>query len=179
MKKVELLQKMLKFFAACIFLAVLYYVISAIWNIVSVVIYYSAQNIDNSFWYDALKYIERSTPAATLAYRWSAIVYCVADMVSFIMVFKYLLDVIEEGTPFTPHSARHMTFIGLKTIFLPLIAELIALIIHLCYGVGSEYSDHMPVVISVIFGVVLLFVSLILHHVAELEEKLKNIENKE
>ena len=74
MKKVELLQKMLKFFAACIFLAVLYYVMSAIWNVVSIVVYYSAQNIDKNFWHDVLKYIERSSPAATLAYRWSSIV---------------------------------------------------------------------------------------------------------
>lgn len=179
MRKIDLLQKLLGFFAAIVALATIYYTLSAIWNIISVIIYSFPEMVKTDFWQNALIYIERGSREATLAYRWSGLVYSVADIFSFAMVFKYILDVIKAGTPFTLHAAKHMTWIGLKTIFLPLVAEVIALFIHLGYGVGSEYSDHMPVLVSIIFGIVLLFVSLLLHHGAELEEKLKNSNNED
>ena len=175
MRKIDVLQKLLKVFAVLVALATLYYALSALWNIISVIIYNYPALVKTEFWQNALVFIERGSREATLAYRWSGLVYSVADVISFGMVFKYILDVIKVGTPFTPHAARHMMWIGLKTIFLPLIAEIIALFIHLAYHVGSEYSDHMPVFVSIVFGIVLLFVSLLLHHGAELEEKLKNV----
>ena len=173
MKKIDILQKLLKVFAVGVAILTLYYVVAAVWDLTSAIVYHFPDVAKEDFWVGVLKYVEHENPAATLAYCWSGFVYSLADTISFAMVLKYLIDIIKAGTPFTPHAARHTMWIGVKTIFLPLVAELIALFIHLGYGVGSEYSDHMPVFISIIFGIVLLFVSLLLHHGAELEEQLK------
>lgn len=179
MRKIDILQRLLKVFAICIALITLYFMLTAVWDIISIIICSNTDMVKSEFWKNILVYMQHGSREATLAYRWSGLVYSLADTVSFAMVFKYILDIIKAGTPFTPHAARHTVWIGLKTIFLPLIAELIALFIHLGYGVGSEYSDHMPVFVSIVFGIVLLFVSLLLHHGVELEEKLKRLSKEE
>lgn len=79
-----------------------------------------------------------------------------------------------EGTPFTENGANRIKKLGIRCIWMPIVAVVIASVITVC--LGAENGGNISNLPSVITGIALILASLIFHYGAELEERVaKNL----
>ena len=71
-----------------------------------------------------------------------------------------------EGTPFTENGANLMKKLGIRCIWMPIVAMVIASVITVC--LGAERSGDVSNLPSVVTGIVLILASLIFRYGAEL-----------
>ena len=171
MKSLDKLLKRVRLFSYLTLVVTIFFCVYSVLKLISVALYYAQARIDSTFLQNIIGYVDYGSFSLTSAHVWSDFVYALADIFSFGVVYKYLRGVLEEGTPFTHHSAKHVMYLGIKTMVLPIIAETIAVIIYVAFGEYSHYSTHMPISVSIIFGIVLLLVALLIRHGAELKEE--------
>lgn len=81
---------------------------------------------------------------------------------------RYLKTEQAEGTPFTENGADLIKKLGIRCIYMPIVAVVIASVITVCLGV--ERSGDISNLPSVATGIVLILASLIFRYGAELEE---------
>lgn len=76
-----------------------------------------------------------------------------------------------EGTPFSENGANLLKKLGIRCIYMPIVAAVIASVITVCFK-GEETGDisNLP---SVATGIVLILVSMIFRYGAELEKRAK------
>lgn len=84
---------------------------------------------------------------------------------------RYLKAEQAEGTPFTEAGAEMLKKLGIRCIWLPIVAVTVACVIGVAFGVedAGDYSN-LP---SVAMGIVLILASMIFRYGAALEEKCK------
>lgn len=82
---------------------------------------------------------------------------------------QYFKTEEDEGTPFTENGAQLLKKLGIRCIWMPIVAAAIAAVITACFEVerGTDISD-LP---SVATGIVLILVSVIFRYGAELEQQ--------
>ena len=104
----------------------------------------------------------------TLAVLLSDLVYLTADAILLAFAGRYFKAEQAEGTPFTENGANLIRKLGIRCIWMPIVAIVIASVITVCLGV--EESGDVSNLPSVVTGVVLILASLIFRYGAELEE---------
>lgn len=105
----------------------------------------------------------------TLAVLLSDLVYLTADAILLAFAGRYFKAEQAEGTPFTENGANLIRKLGIRCIWMPIVAIVIASVITVCLGV--EQSGDVSNLPSLITGVVLILASLIFRYGAELEER--------
>lgn len=86
----------------------------------------------------------------------------------------YLKGELADGTPFTEKGAEQLKKIGIRFIYIPIVAIAISEVIAALLGVkNAEVADNFG---SLATGIVLILVSLIFRYGAELEQKNREAE---
>ena len=92
---------------------------------------------------------------------------------------NYLKHENADGTPFTADGAKRLQKLGIRCIYVPIIALTVSEIIAVCYGVKDAIiGDNLP---STALGIVFILASLVFSYGAELEvnrEKLDEAKEK-
>ena len=98
-------------------------------------------------------------------------VFAVIDGILLIYALRYFKAEQAAGTPFTMRGAELLKRLGIQTIVLPLVASILAAIVCEIFGVLQSATQDWGNLSSLTVGVVLILVSLVFRHGAELEEK--------
>lgn len=101
----------------------------------------------------------------------AAAIQLTADAVLFALAQSYLKAEQADGTPFTEQGASRLKALGIRCIWIPIVAIVIAEVIAVSQGLSDagEIGNHS----EVITGIVLILVSMIFRYGAELEQKPK------
>ena len=105
----------------------------------------------------------------------SSIPILVADAILYGLSYRYFQKEEYDKTPFTKLGAKTIRSLGIRFIYIPIIAIVIAEVI--CVILGNDNLDNVSEfsnLSSVITGIVLILASLIFDYGAELEEKVNN-----
>lgn len=78
-----------------------------------------------------------------------------------------------EGTPFTENGANLIRKLGIRCIYMPIVAVVIASVITVC--LGAERDGDISNLPSLVTGIVLILASLIFQYGAELEERNRSL----
>ena len=109
----------------------------------------------------------------TLAVLLSNLVYITTDTVLLAFAGRYFKTEQAEGTPFTESGANSIRKLGIRCIWMPIVAVVIASVITVCLGVEQRGDvSNLP---SVVTGIVLILVSMIFRYGAELEEQNRSL----
>lgn len=105
----------------------------------------------------------------TLAVLLSDLILLVTEAILLAFTGRYLKIEQAEGTPFTENGANLIRKLGIRCIWMPIVAIVLASVVTVCLGV-EENSDvsNLP---SVVTGIVLILASLIFRYGAEQEER--------
>lgn len=97
------------------------------------------------------------------------LVFLTTDAILLAFAHRYFKIEQAEGTPFTQSGAKLVQKMGIRCIWMPIVAMVIASVILVCLGVekGGDMSN-LPTVAT---GIVLILASLIFRYGAELEER--------
>ena len=109
----------------------------------------------------------------TLAELLSDLILLVTEAILLAFAGRYLKTEQDEGTPFTENGANLIRKLGIRCIWMPIVAIVIASVITVCLGV--ERSGDVSNLPSVVTGIVLILASLIFRYGAELEEKNRSL----
>ena len=99
----------------------------------------------------------------------------ISDIILLVFASSYLKTEIAEGTPFGEKGPEKLKKLGIRSIYIPIIAFTVAEIIVLI-TLGEDSSFSIESSFSVITGIVLIIVSIIFKYGKELEVKAKNQE---
>ena len=108
-----------------------------------------------------------------LAVLLSGLVYMVTDTVLLAFAGQYFKAEQADGTPFTESGANRIQKLGIRCIWMPIVAVVIASVITVC--LGAERSNDVSNLPSVITGIVLILASLIFRYGAELETRNRSL----
>lgn len=103
----------------------------------------------------------------------SDMVYLITDAILLAFAGQYFKTEQAEGTPFTENGANLIRKLGIRCIWMPIVAVVIASAITVCLGV--EKSGDVSNLSSVVIGIVLILASLIFRYGAELEKQNRSL----
>ncbi|MGN1121641.1 MAG: hypothetical protein ACI4RV_04680 [Eubacteriales bacterium] len=105
----------------------------------------------------------------TLAVLLSDLVCLTADAILLFFAGRYFHTEQAEGTPFTENGALLIRKLGIRCIYLPIVAIVLASVITVCLNVetGVDFSN-LP---GVVLGIVLIIASPVFRYGAGLEER--------
>lgn len=91
------------------------------------------------------------------------------DAILLSFAYRYFKTEQAEGTPFTENDANLLKRLGIRCIYMPIVAVVIASVIAVCLGAEEPMDvSNLP---SVATGIVLILASLIFRYGAELEQR--------
>lgn len=91
------------------------------------------------------------------------------DAILLSFAYRYFKTEQAEGTPFTENGANLLKRLGIRCIYMPIVAVVIASVIAVCLGAEEPMDvSNLP---SVATGIVLILASLIFRYGAELEQR--------
>ena len=94
-----------------------------------------------------------------------------ADAILLGFAHHYLKHEQEDGTPFTEKGAQRLKKLGIRCIYIPIIAFSVSAAIATWQGVTNlDIGGNLP---STVFGIGLILVSLVFRYGAELEESMQ------
>ena len=109
------------------------------------------------------------TMSETLAIMLADFVMITVEAILLSFALRYLKAEQAAGTPFTEAGADMLKKLGIRCIWMPIVAMVLASVIGVCYNVENIGSDsNLP---SLATGVVLIIASMIFRYCAALEEK--------
>ena len=109
----------------------------------------------------------------TLAVLLSELILLVTDAILLAFAGRYFKTEQAEGTPFTENGANLLKKLGIRCIWMPIVAIVLASVITVCLGAESVTDvSNLP---SVVTGIVLILASLIFRYGAELEAKNRSL----
>ena len=103
----------------------------------------------------------------------SDMVYLTADAILLVLAGRYFKAEQADGTPFTESGANLIRQLGIRCIWMPVTAIVIASVITVCLGV--ERSGDISNLPSVVTGIVLILASVIFRYGAELEKQNRSL----
>lgn len=106
-----------------------------------------------------------------LAVLLSDFVMLVSEAILLFFAGRYLKAEQVDGTPFTETGAEQLQKLGIRCIWLPIVAAVISGIIVVC--LGSEETGDISNLPSLVTGIVLILTAMIFRYGAALEEKCK------
>ena len=102
-----------------------------------------------------------------LAVLLSDLIWLVTEAILLAFARQYFKTEQTEGTPFTENGANLIRKLGIRCIYMPIVAVVIAAVVTVC--LGAERSGDISNLPSVATGIVLILASLIFRYGAELE----------
>ena len=108
-----------------------------------------------------------------LAVLLSNLILLVTDAILLAFAGQYFKTEQAEGTPFTESGANRIRKLGIRCIWMPIVAVVIASVITVCLGV--EQSGDVSNLSSAVTGIVLILASLIFRYGAELETQNRSL----
>ena len=94
-----------------------------------------------------------------------------AEAILLSFAYRYLKAEQAAGTPFTEAGAEELKRLGIRCIWLPIVAMVVASVIGVSFGVEDlDIDSNLP---SLAVGVVLILASMVFRYGAALEEKCK------
>ena len=109
----------------------------------------------------------------TLAVLLSDLIMLTAEAILLSNACRYFKTEQAEGTPFTENGADLLKRLGIRCIYMPIVAIVVASVITVC--LGAERSGDVSNLPSVATGIVLILASLIFRYGAELEERNRSL----
>lgn len=107
----------------------------------------------------------------TLAILLADFVMITAEAILLSFAYRYLKAEQSAGTPFTEAGAEQLKKLGIRCIWLPIVAMVVASVIGVSFGVEDLGIDsNLP---SLVTGIVLILASMIFRYGAALEAKCK------
>ena len=171
MKTLEPIQKTYNVFKT---LAMIAMVVSFLWagtlllGVLGGIVWQSGGNIVGVSAEYALKLTQTGAVLQMIGVLLGDFVLAVTDGLLLLFAYRYFKQELADGTPFTNSGADEVMRLGVKAIVMPIVAIVIAAVIHSCFGV--ERPGNWDNGTEVVLGVSLILFSLILRHGAELRE---------
>ena len=107
----------------------------------------------------------------TLAVMLGDCVLLVTEAILLFFAGSYLKAEQADGTPFTQTGAEQLRKLGIRCIWMPIVAMVIVSVIGVCFNVENlDTTSNLP---SLAVGIVLILASMIFRYGAALEEKCK------
>lgn len=107
----------------------------------------------------------------TLAILLADFIMITAEAILLSFANRYLKAEQAAGTPFTEAGAEQLKRLGIRCIWLPIVAMVVASVIGVSFGVEDlDIDSNLP---SLVTGIVLILASMIFRYGAALEEKCK------
>lgn len=107
----------------------------------------------------------------TMAVMLADFVMITTEAILLSFALRYLKAEQADGTPFTVSGADTLKKLGIRCIWMPIVAMVVASVIGVCYNVENLNVDsNLP---SLATGVVLILASIVFRYGAALEEKCK------
>lgn len=103
-----------------------------------------------------------------IGYLLGSLLAALADGILCLLALRYVKAEQAAGTPFTASGAQQLKRLGIQTIVIPLVAEILSAVVYEIFDVTfrPEWFDGG----SIIVGLVLILVALVFRYGAELEE---------
>ena len=113
-------------------------------------------------------YVGKESMNQAVAVLLSDMVCLITDAVLLAFAGGYFKTEQAEGTPFTEKGADLLRKLGIRCIWMPIVAIVIASVITVC--LGAERSGDIGNLPGLVTGIVLILASLIFRYGAELEK---------
>ena len=172
MKTLEKIQKTIHIFEILTKIALVFSIIGAAFCAVGALCtlaWYTGGEVFTLFGQPITSFTGREDVNQSMAVMLSELVFLSADAILLTFARQYLLLEQAEGTPFTRSGAEQLKKLGIRCIYLPIVAMVIAAVVLVCLNVerGGDW-DNLP---SLVTGLVLILASMIFRYGAELEEQ--------
>ena len=176
MKSLQTIQKTFWVFQILVKIAFVFSIIGASFCAVGVlcaVAWYTGGQVFTLFGEPVTVFAEGEGLNQMLAVLLSDMILLVAEAVLLAFAGRYLKTEQAEGTPFTENGANLIQKLGIRCIWMPIVAVVIASVITVCLGV--ERSGDISNLPSVVTGIVLILASVIFRYGAELEKQNRSL----
>lgn len=108
-------------------------------------------------------------PTRMNAELWAAFIQLVAKAILLALAQNYLKSEQADGTPFTQQGADRLKLLGIRCIWISLVAAILAAVVAALQGAADAGAIGNST--EVITGIVLILTSMIFRYGAELEQK--------
>lgn len=172
MKQLESIQKVFRVIQVLTKIAYVFSIVGAVFCAVGAlcaVAWYSGGQVFSLFG-QPLNIVSSTRPAnEAMAVLLGDFILLTAEAILLSFAGRYLKAEQSHGTPFTQDGADMLKRLGIRCIWLPIVAIAVACVISACLGADNVRNiDNLP---SLALGIVLILVSMIFRYGAALEEK--------
>lgn len=107
---------------------------------------------------------------------WSAIavggILCIGEFFVSRMAYRYFVNELHDGTPFTLHGAKELLHLGISVIWIPIVSVILAQVVQ---DVFLQWTDHAEKITpdgfdSMALGVMFIVMSLLCKYGTELQD---------
>ena len=172
MEQLQTIQKTLHIFEILTKIAYIFSIVGAVFCAVGALCalcYLSGGQVFSLFGEPITIFSTTRTMSETLAIMLADFVMITVEAILLSFALRYLKAEQAAGTPFTEAGADMLKKLGIRCIWMPIVAMVLASVIGVCYNVENIGSDsNLP---SLATGVVLIIASMIFRYGAALEEK--------
>ncbi|MGN0169469.1 MAG: hypothetical protein ACI39H_01750 [Lachnospiraceae bacterium] len=172
MKSLQTIQKTFRVFQILAKIAFVFSIVGAAICAVGAlcaVTWYNGGQVFSLFGQPMNAFVEAGDLQQAYAVLFTDMVYLTTDAVLLGFAGQYFKTEQAEGTPFTENGANSIKKLGIRCVWMPIVAIVIASVITTC--LGAEGVEDVSNLSSVVTGIVLILASLIFRYGAELEEK--------
>lgn len=180
MKSLQTIQKTFRVFQILTKIAMIFSIVGAVICAVGVLCsmtwyLYTGGQVFSLFGEPITFYVGGEDMNQTVAVLFSDLIYLTVEAVLLAFACRYFKIEQAEGTPFTENGANLLKKLGIRCIYMPIVAIVLVSIIMICLGVDrSGDVSNLP---SVVTGIILILASLIFRYGSELEERNRNHED--
>lgn len=172
MNSLEKIQKTMHIFAILTKIALVFSIIGAAFCAVGALCtlaWYTGGEVFSLFGQPITSFTGREDVNQVMAVLLSELFFLSADAILLTFAHRYFLLEQSEGTPFSRNGAEQLKKLGIRCIYLPIVAMVIVAVILTCLNVerGGDW-DNLP---SLVTGLVLILAAMIFRYGAELEEQ--------
>lgn len=173
MKSLKTIQKTFRVFQILAKIAFVFSIVGASICVVAALCamaWYNGGQVFSLFGQPIAAFAEGTNLRQTYAVLFADVVYLTTDAILLAFAGQYFKTEQAEDTPFTENGANSIKKLGIRCIWMPIVAIVIASVITTC--LGAESVEDVSNLSSVATGLVLILASLIFRYGAELEEKI-------
>ena len=174
MKQLETVQKTFRVFQILVKIAMVFSIVGAACCAVGAlcaVAWYSGGQVFSLFGEPVTPFASGEGLNRMLAVLLSDFIMLASEAILLSFAGRYLKAEQADGTPFTETGADMLKRLGIRCIWLPIVAVTVACVIVAC--LGAEETGDISNLPSVATGIVLILASMIFRYGAVLEEKNK------
>ena len=135
------------------------------------VAWYAGGQVFSLFGEPITYFTDTADVSRALAVLLSDMVFCTVEAILLGFAGNYFEIEQAEGTPFTKNGADRLKKLGIRCIWMPIMAAVVVAVI--CVATGTEKAGDASNLPSLVTGLLLILASLIFRYGAELEEKAK------